>query len=247
MTHHTILECVVGSTLHGTSVEDGLEDLDLMAIVLERPEQMIGFSVTDTWVTRTKPQGVRSEAGDTDHVAYGLRKFLSLALKGNPTILLPLFAPASAVRITTPQGEQLRAMAPLIISKQCYAPFRGYMHQQHQRLVGTLGQKNVTRPELIEKYGYDTKYAGHIVRLGLQGAELLHTGRLTLPMREEQRQLVVAVRTGQFTLERVSHMIESMEQILSIRHDQSTLRDKPDHAQVEAWMLDTYLQHWETL
>lgn len=31
----TILEAIVGSTVHGTAVDDGLEDLDLMAVVLE--------------------------------------------------------------------------------------------------------------------------------------------------------------------------------------------------------------------
>lgn len=28
----TILEAIVGSTIHGTAVSDGLEDLDLMAV-----------------------------------------------------------------------------------------------------------------------------------------------------------------------------------------------------------------------
>jgi uncharacterized protein len=88
-----ILESIVGSTLHGTSVADGLEDLDLMAIVIESKERLIGFDTTDTWTFRTKPDGVRSEAGDVDWVGYGLRKYLKLALAGNPSILLPLFAP----------------------------------------------------------------------------------------------------------------------------------------------------------
>ena len=88
----TILEVVVGSTLHGTAVLDGLEDLDIMAVVLESKEEFIGLYPEDTWTHRTKPQGVRSEAGDVDHVSYGLRKYLRLAMRGNPTILLALFA-----------------------------------------------------------------------------------------------------------------------------------------------------------
>jgi hypothetical protein len=47
-----VLECVVGSTVHGTSVDDGLEDIDLMAIFLESPHEFIGFSPTDTVVKR---------------------------------------------------------------------------------------------------------------------------------------------------------------------------------------------------
>lgn len=68
----TILEVVVGSTVHGTAVPDGLEDLDLMRIVVEDSKTFAGFSSRDTWVERTKPQGVRSEAGDVDLTVYGL-------------------------------------------------------------------------------------------------------------------------------------------------------------------------------
>ena len=35
----------------------------------------------------------------------------------------------------------------------------------------------VNRPELIAAHGYDTKYAGHVLRLGYQGIEFLETGR----------------------------------------------------------------------
>jgi hypothetical protein len=242
--HHIVLETVVGSTVHGTSIADGLEDLDIMAVALESAPQVVGFSPKDCWVTRTKPEGVRSEAGDVDHVCYGLRKFLALALKGNPTVLLPFFVPSHHVRAMDDVGEQLRALAPLIVSKKAYAPFRGYMRQQHARLMGTAGQKNCTRPELIERYGFDTKYAAHVVRLGLQGAELLSTGRLSLPMRDEERSLVVSVRTGKFSLPAVSQLITEAEERLDAAFAASTLRDEPDYAAVEAWMIGTYLGHW---
>lgn len=238
----TILECVVGSTAHGTAVDDGLEDLDLMAIVLEDPEHFVGFSPVDVEVTRTKPVGVRSEAGDVDHVAYGLRKFLGLALKGNPTILLALFAPEP--RVLTSEGEILRWMAPLIVSKQCYQPFRGYMRQQHERLLGLRGQRNVTRPELVAAHGYDTKYGGHVVRLGLQGAEVLSTGKISLPMRDADRELVLKVRSGGFSLAEVSNVIIAAEEALVKAYGQSTLRAEPDRHAVQRWMIATYMTHW---
>lgn len=242
----TILESIVGSTVHGTSVEDGLEDLDLMAIVLEDSKTFIGFYSEDTWTTRTKPEGVRSEAGDIDHVAYGLKKFLTLALKGNPSILLGLFAPEEKLRVVTDEGRELRALTPKIVSRQVIAPFSGYMRQQHERLLDIRGQKNVTRPELIEKYGYDTKYAGHIIRLGLQGEEILLTGRISLPMKEDQRTWVVDVRTGRYSLHEVSEQILEVEARLSKAYKNSPLPPIPDRAAVEKWMISTYVNHWST-
>ena len=242
----TILEAVVGSTVHGTAAKDGLEDLDLMAVVVENQKTFAGFNATDTWTARTKPMGVRSEAGDVDWVAYGLRKYLSLALKGNPSILLALFVPDEHVRQMTPEGEALRALAPAIVSKAAYMPFRGYMRQQHERLLGLRGQRNVTRPELVEAYGYDTKYAAHVVRLGLQGEELLMTGRISLPMRDADRALAVKVRTGGFSLAEASEQIIHAERRLDAAFTASSLPDRPNSQAVEQWMLGTYLEYWKT-
>lgn len=239
-----ILEVMVGSVLHGTSVDDGLEDFDMMAIVVERPRQFVGFGPVDTWVQRTKPDGVRSEAGDVDLAVYGLRKYLHLALKGNPTILTALFAPEKFIFRHDVRGRQMQALAPYIVSKQVFAPFRGYMTQQHERLLGLRGSRNVTRPELVDRYGYDTKYAGHIVRLGLQGEEILTTGKITLPMPEDQRQLVLKVRTGGYSLAAVSEVIIDSEKRLQSAFDKSTLRLWPDRETVEKWMLRTYLSAW---
>jgi hypothetical protein len=146
-----ILECVVGSTVHGTNVSDGLEDLDLLAVVIESPRAFMGFSLTDTWVERTKPDGVRSEAGDVDRSMYGLRKFLSLALKGNPTMLLPFFVPPEFVRFIDDTGRELQALYPSIVSRECIGPFRGYMKQQHERLLGLRGQRNIPRGTIREQ------------------------------------------------------------------------------------------------
>jgi hypothetical protein len=242
----TILEAVVGSTVHGTNVKDGLEDLDLMAVVIEDQKTFAGFNATDTWTARTKPMGVRSEAGDVDWVGYGLRKYLNLALKGNPSILLALFAPMTACRVMTREGGELRLLAPDIVSKAAYMPFRGYMRQQHERLLGLRGQRNVTRPELVDAYGYDTKYAAHVVRLGLQGEELLLTGRISLPMRDADRELCIKVRTGGFSLAEASAQIIDAERRLDAAFSASPLSERPNAEKVERWMLSTYLAHWNT-
>lgn len=241
----TILEVIVGSTVHGVAVKDGLEDLDLLAVAIEQPELVFGFYQEDTWVERTKPVGVRSEAGDIDRIVYGLRKFLHLALKGNPTILLAFFVPPEFTKVADPKGIELQALAPLVVSKQVFAPFRGYMRQQHERLLGLRGQRNVTRPELVKAYGYDTKYASHIVRLGLQGEEILQTGRISLPMPPEQRELVWNIRSGKFTLAEVSTKIIEAEERIKTAYEQSSLPDNPDWREVQKWMMGAYRSEWK--
>lgn len=240
----TVLEVVVGSTTHGTSVDDGLEDLDLMRVVIEDRSEFMGFEPNDTWVYRTKPEGVRSEAGDVDLVVYGLRKYLRLALRANPTVMIALFVKDKYINVKTSIGEELQTLAPEIASKRAINTFKGYAHQQHKRLLGTAGQKNVTRPELIERYGFDTKYAGHVIRLCMQGVEYLNTGKLTLPMTPADRQVVVDVRNGVYTLPQVSRMISTWEELLTDAGRTSPLPDEPDTASVEAWMMDQYSSVW---
>jgi hypothetical protein len=111
---------------------------------------------------------LRVRLGTLDLVIYSLHKFLRLALKGNPQIV-EMFFLKSYVKVD-PMGLKLQELAPYIVSRSCGNAYLGYMNAQLQRLLGERGQKGVNRPELVEKYGYDTKYAMHIVRLGLQGS-----------------------------------------------------------------------------
>lgn len=54
----------------------------------------------------------------------------------------------------------------------------------------------MNRPELIAAHGFDTKYAAHAVRLGMQGVEYLSTGRIQLPMRESDAAEIRVLRRG---------------------------------------------------
>ena len=178
----TLLLCVVGSTVHGLAVQDGVEDLDVMGICCEPAARVIGLMPFEQWVGRTKGAGERSQAGDVDAVIYSLRKWSRLALQGNPTVLLPLFVPPDHVLIETRLGGELRMLADAFASRQAGHRFLGYAKAQRERLQGTRGQLRVHRPELVDLYGFDTKFAGHLLRLAYQGIEYLTTGRLVLPM-----------------------------------------------------------------
>ena len=177
----TILRATVGSTVHGLH-HGGQDDRDEMAVFVEPPEYLLGLARArgikgglygfEHYVERTQPEGVRSGPGDLDLVAYSLRKYMRLALKGHPTILLLLFVPDELIDTKTILGDELRSLAPAILSRRAGRGYLGYLHGQKERLLGVRGQKRVNRPELVEAHGYDTKYAMHAARLGYQGLEL---------------------------------------------------------------------------
>jgi len=240
----TLLQCIVGSTVHGLAIQDGVEDLDVMGICCEPPERVIGLTPFEQWVGRTKAMGQRSEAGDVDAVVYSLRKWSRLALQGNPTVLLPLFVPADHVLVETPLGGELRDMADAFASRQAGHRFLGYATAQRERLEGTRGQLRVHRPELLALYGFDTKFAGHLLRLAHQGVEYLTTGRLTLPIPAPLGTHLRDVRTGRVPLPEVLAEAEAAEARLKELLTTSPLPEHPDVGRVEAFLIRAYRERW---
>ena len=118
------------------------------------------------------------------------------------------------------------------------------MRAQKERLIGTRGQRNVNRPELVEAHGFDTKYAMHVARLGLQGVELLSTGRLTLPMAEPDRSRVMAIRNGEVSLEDALAQIDEIEADLHAGVEQSPLPPEPDYEAVNRFLIEAYRERW---
>jgi hypothetical protein len=149
-------------------------------------------------------------------------------------VLLLLFSPPETLLVCTERGDAMRELAPAIVSRKAGPRFLGYMRAQKERLIGSRGQRNVNRPELIEAHGFDTRYAMHVARLGLQGIELLSTGRLTLPMAEPDRGRVIAIRRGDVPLDETLAEIEDIERRLYAAVEASPLRGEPDYERVNA-------------
>jgi hypothetical protein len=141
-------------------------------------------------------------------------------------------------------GAELRALTPSILSSRVQVPFLGYLQAQKQRLAGERGQKRIHRPELEEMYGFDTKYAMHMLRLGFQGVELLTTGNLSLPMREPAPAFLLDVRRGKVTEEQCMTRAGELERELEALATTSVLPDEPEEPKVEQWMLTAYRHQW---
>jgi uncharacterized protein len=93
-------------------------------------------------------------------------------------------------------------------------------------------------------YGFDTRYAMHMLRLGYQGVELLTTGRLSLPMREPARSFLLDVRRGKVSEQECLTRAGELEQELIDLASTSPLPDEPNEARVGEWVLDAYRRRW---
>lgn len=225
----------VGSTAHGIASSDTGDDFDATVIRVEPwKELIVGDPKRQSMMIRTQPDGHRSRMGDIDLNVYTLRKFASLAAKGNPSILAALFSPLRH-RDTGTDFDQL---ARIVASRRAAASFLGYMQQQIDRWVGARGQKNVNRPELVEQYGFDTKYAAHVIRLGLQGIEYLETGRFSMPMDPGDRESIISLRTGGLDEREALVWAQSLEQQVKDAVESSPLPERP--GDWRGWTATTY-------
>lgn len=256
-----ILRVQVGSGVHGTSVS-GQDDRDEMGVCLEPSAYVTGlarvpsgtrgeaapvpFEQYQRHTVWDQPGGLanRSGAGDLDVVIYSARKWASLALAGNPTVLLVLFVPDEEVVHRDEVGAELVDNAHRFVSKLAAERFIGYLRSQRAAMTGEVGA-HTNRPELVAVHGYDTKYAMHALRLGVQGVELLTTGRITLPVPEPDLSRLRAVRRGEVGLAEVVAAVDEAEARLVELSTSSAVPDQPDRAWVDGWLHRTHVAYWE--
>lgn len=92
-----------------------------------------------------------------------------------------------------------------------------------------------------------------MVRLGLQGVELLEAGRITLPVPEPWRTWIRDLRVGKHTMaEALEVAADSEERLqrltsnspLASEADASPLPFKPNYAEADRWLVSAYQRAW---
>jgi hypothetical protein len=105
------------------------------------------------------------------------------------------------------------------------------------------------RPELIEAHGYDTKYASHALRLGLQGIELMTTGHLSLPMVPDHLAICMQVKKGEVNFVEAKRRVDFVRWRLSELMDDKVLlgrhlRPEPHKSAINSWITNAHQSWW---
>ena len=118
---------------------------------------------------------------------------------------------------------------------------RHFMLRKVKKMIAERLSKATNRKDLLTSHGYDTKFASHLVRLMLEGKELLATGRLQFPLRE--RQLVLDVKLGKYKMKEVLDMAEDFEKQVEDGVETSKLPSKPRYDEVQE-LVKRLLRDW---
>lgn len=217
-----------GSLAHGTFIPNSnpnsIDDQDLLGVVMPPVDWFFGL--------RNFEQFEKFE-GYWDVLIYDLRKFIRLLLKSNPNVLGALFTPEDMFLKLSPEFARLRENRHLFLSKSVYAAFCGYAKGQLHKMQsmayqGYMGEK---RKGLVDKYGYDTKNAQHLIRLQRQGTELLRTGEMLVarPDANELKQ----IKLGQWSIEKVKEVAEQQSKEMDEAFAATKLPEQPDTQKIE--------------
>lgn len=121
-----------------------------------------------------------------------------------------------------------------------HIPMNDPIKRAKKRIEERLG-KVTSRKELFTKYGYDVKFGMHLIRLLLEGKELLETGELVFPLKK--RDLLLDIRNGKYDKEQVFEMATALETEIDIAKENSKLPNKPRFDEINNFLIEE-MKRW---
>lgn len=200
---------ITGSTMYGLTNSDS--DIDYT-------------SVTHDWSTYFHPFKKREytkTSDDNNTVTHSLTKFVRLLVKGNFTVVEMLYYEPL---IKHPLIDNLvQRVKPYAITGRVAGGYMGYINSQNYKALRSSGKGlSDRRREGIEKFGYDPKFASHLVRgvYTLQG--VLETGKFHFLTPEEKASIMV-VKNGEASKEGVEELLQDIIQKLDTTYNSTEL------------------------
>lgn len=209
---YVIYRCVVGSRAFGLETEDS--DVDRRGIYLPPAEVH--------WAMFGVPEQLENK--DREECYWELQKFLILALKANPNILECLFTPL--VEYADELARELLAMRRVFLSKLVYQTYNGYVMSQFKKLEQDLRATGEIR----------RKHAMHLIRLLLQGIEILREADLTVRV-EANRQKLLAIKSGAFEWREVNEWRLRLHKDFEKAFAETRLPERPDYEKANEFLI----------
>lgn len=208
------LRVVVGSRAFGLSTPES--DEDRRGIYLP--------PATWHWSLTKPPEQVESIIDGVDVIDWEIEKYLTQALKGNPTILETLWSPL--VLFANELGEELISLRKCFLSRRLIATYSGYSQSQF-----ALMERKARAGE-----PFRVKHAMHLIRLLHSGLHAARTGEILVDVGEHRDELL-AIRRGERTWDEIATRRAELDAEFRAAFDASVLPESPDTARVNEFLI----------
>ena len=229
---NSIILAYRGSIAHGMYIPNtdphSIDDIDLMGISIPSIDHYFALKSFGS-------RGTKEIKKDRlDIVIYEFKKFIGLLKNGNPNVLSLLWLEPNFYLKLSPEGEYLIQNRHLFANKNVYFSFVGYAKAQFNKMTsqafkGYMGQK---RKELVQKFGYDTKNAAHLIRLLRMAVEFLTSGNLKV-FRDIDSSELLAIKKGGWSLEEVKEESGRLFKLADEAYIRSSLPSNPDSEKID--------------
>jgi len=114
----------------------------------------------------------------------------------------------------------------------------GKIHKAIEERLGKAGN----RKGLILKHGYDTKFASHLIRLLVEGIELMKTGQIEFPL--VRRSELMEIKSGNVSISDVIKMSDELEAELEAEYKISKLPNNPRYEEIQHLCVKTIEEYF---
>lgn len=229
---------------HSVGTDTAASDYDYMHVVAASDEVYLGLD----WYGN---QGTKEERGDgIECVSYELKKFLRLCQNFNPNVIPLLWLDPRDYHILTPAGQEILDAREIFNSKLAVHAFMGYAYGQLRKMENSdcpTGQMGLKRKELRDKFGYDTKFYYHCIRLARMLIEFLQSNGKTLNVyrKDIDAAELLELRNGKHTYPEAIVNVEFHLEWAKKIADCSTLPEEPNKLEIRQLCKKILRKHLE--
>lgn len=249
---NTMYETIVGSVAYGVS--DEFSDCDVNGFFIPSADRLfphlrghlLGFDkdakCPKCWQAHQVTHPTFTKEYDLN--IYAITQYFKLCLENNPNMVDTLYTPRDCVLHSTTISEMVRERRDLFLHKKCWPKYKGFAYQQLHKMRGKNPEEGSKRWMLREKYGFDVKFAYHLVRLLLEAEMIMNEGTIDIRRYKEH---LKAIRRGNVSQEEVERWAAEKESHLERSFENSTLRAEPARAEIKQLLLDCLEHHYGSL
>ncbi len=181
---------------------------------------------------------------DYDLTIYSIVRYFQLCMECNPNMIDSMFTPEWAVQHSTQVGELLRENRKLFLHQGICDRFKGYAYAQVHKMQTKEPEAGTKRAAIREKFGFDVKFAYHVVRLLNEAEQLLLEGDLDLL---RNREMLKSIRRGEWTEQQILEYFEKNRVDLEDAKAKSALPVKANQEALHDLLLRCLETHYGSL
>lgn len=250
--HNIHYVSVMGSQAY--LVSDDASDMDLYGFCM--PPKSILFPHLAGYIPGFDMQIPKFESFQAHHILdpdtnktydlniFSIVTYFRLCADCNPNMIDSLFTKPQFLLTLSPIGRMVLENRQLFLCQKLWHTFKGYSHQQLKKMNSPSETKNPKRLASVQAYGYDVKYAYHLVRLLLECIDLLSSGDIHW---EKNAPELKEIRAGRYTKEEVVQRSEDLMKQCEVEAARTQLPNRIRENDIKTLLIDCLEHHYGSL